>query len=281
MTDKRRVRVALVVGSGGIKCAAAIGVWKALQAAGVEVDLSVGCSGGSLYAAGVAMDWPVERMAELTLAFWTQEVMKDYTANLKATQTGELRFDERSGLADDSYMNARLAEAFGDITFDQLARPLQVVATDLHTGEMVLLTQGPVRDAIRASISIPLIFPPKQIDGRLLIDGAAVDPLPVDVAIKEGADLIVALGFNLSLRPRLRSMMAVQTQLNSIYMNNLLTAAYAFHNLAHHAEILTIVPDFDRPLSMFDTEHLPYIIEQGEQAAQAHLPYVERLLAEA
>ncbi len=273
-----RPRVALVIGSGGIKCAAAIGVWRVLQQAGMEVDQLVGCSGGNLYATGLALDFDADRLEALTLAFWTPEVMKDYTANLRASQAGELRFDERSGLADDSYMNACLANAFGEHTFADAQRPLQVVATDLHSGEQVLLNQGRLVDALRASAAIPLIFPPKAIDGRLLIDGADSNPLPLDVAMREGADLIIAIGFTLSTRPRLRSMLAVQAQLNSLYMNNILKATYAFHNLAHHAEIITIVPEFGEALGMFDTDRLPYIIEEGERGAQEHLPYLQRLL---
>jgi NTE family protein len=272
-----RPRVALVIGSGGIKCAAAIGVWRVLQGAGIEVDQLVGCSGGSLYAAALALGLDAARMEALTLSFWTPEVMKDYTANLRASQAGELRFDERSGLADDSYMNACLAQAFGEQTFADVQRPLQVVATDLHTGEQVLLAEGRLADALRASAAIPLIFPPKLIDGRLLVDGAVSNPLPLDVAMREGADLIIAIGFTLSTKPRLRSMLAVQAQLNSLYMNNILKATYAFHNLAHHAEIITIVPEFEKPLGMFDTDQLPYIIAEGERGAQEHLPYLERL----
>ena len=277
-TANGRPRVALVIGSGGIKCAAAIGVWRVLQSAGIEVDQLVGCSGGSLYAAGLALGFDADRLEALTLAFWTPEVMKDYTANLRASQSGELRFDERAGLADDSYMNQCLANAFGEHTFADVLRPLQVVATDLHSGDQVLLNQGRLVDALRASAAIPLIFAPKALDGRLLIDGAVSNPLPLDVAMREGADLIIAIGFTLSTRPKLRSMMAVQAQLNSLYMNNILKAAYAFHNLAHHAEIVAIVPEFGEPLGMFDTNRLPYIIAEGERGAQEHLPYLQRLL---
>ncbi len=273
-----RPRVALVIGSGGIKFAAAIGVWRVLHSAGIEVDQLVGCSGGSLYAAGLALDFDADRLEALTLAFWTPEVMKDYTANLRASQSGELRFDERAGLADDSYMNQCLANAFGEQTFADTRRPLQVVATDLHSGDQVLLNQGRLVDALRASAAIPLIFAPKALDGRLLIDGAVSNPLPLDVAMREGADLIIAIGFTLSTRPKLRSMMAVQAQLNSLYMNNILKAAYAFHNLAHHAEIVAIVPEFGEPLGMFDTNRLPYIIAEGERGAQEHLPYLQRFL---
>jgi len=149
----------------------------------------------------------------------------------------------------------------------------------MMSGEKVILSEGSVFDAIRASIAIPLIFPPWEVNGRLLIDGAASNPLPIDVAIQDGADIIIAMGFPLSYRKRFRSMTAVQEQLNSIYMNNILTSTYAFYNLAHHAEIFPIIPEFDGALSMFDVDKIPDVIERGAQATQKQLPHIKRLLA--
>jgi NTE family protein len=157
--------------------------------------------------------------------------------------------------------------------------PLKVVATELLTGEKVTLSDGNVFDAIRASVAIPIIFPPWEVDGRLLIDGAASDPLPIDVAIQDGADIIIAMGFTLDYRSRFRSMTAVQEQLNSIYINNILNSTYAFHNLAHHAEIFPVIPEFDEPVSMFDVGKISDVIERGDQAACVQLPHIKRLLA--
>lgn len=272
-------KVSVVIGSGGIKCAAAIGLVKVLQEENIPLDLIVGCSGGSMYAALIAAGVSAEEMQARTLYLWTTEVMKDYTSNLKATQDGSVRFNERSGLVDDSVMNERLRTAFAGLAFEGLPIPLRLVATDLMSGERVVLQHGPLMDAVRASLAIPIIFPPWEVDGQLLVDGAAVDPLPVDVAIQEGADIIIAMGFMLSNRGRMRSMTAVQQQLNNIYMNNILKATYAFYNLAHHAEIFPILPDFEEPLGMFDTDRLPDIIARGEEAARAELPHIQRLLA--
>jgi NTE family protein len=149
----------------------------------------------------------------------------------------------------------------------------------LLTGEKVTLSDGNVFDAIRASVAIPIIFPPWEVDGRLLIDGAASDPLPIDVAIQDGADIIIAMGFTLDYRSRFRSMTAVQEQLNSIYINNILNSTYAFHNLAHHAEIFPVIPEFDEPVSMFDVGKISDVIERGDQAACVQLPHIKRLLA--
>jgi NTE family protein len=271
-------RVALVIGSGGIKCAAAIGMWRVLQAENIEVDRIVGCSGGCLYGTHIAKGADGNEMDQLSRSLWTSEIMQGYTENLKATKDGRLRFNERSGLVNDAVLNRTLNDLYGDLSFSDLQIPMKIVATDMKNGGKVILSEGNLFDAIRGSLAIPIIFPPWEVDGRLLIDGGASDPLPIDVAIQDGADIIIAMGFPLSYRKRSRSMMAVQEQLNSIYMNNILKSTYAFNNLAHHAEIFPIIPEFDEPLSMFDVEKLPEIIDKGEQATWKQMPHIKRVL---
>jgi len=271
-------RIALVIGSGGIQCTAAIGLWRVLQEENIKIDSVVGCSGGSLYGALIANHTDVNDMQAWSRILWTSDIMQGYTESLKSSKDGTLRFNERSGLVDDSVLNNNLREVYGNLSFSDLQVPLKIVATDMLNGEKVTLSSGSVLDAIRASVAIPIIFPPWEVNGRLLIDGAASDPLPVDVAIQEGADIIIAMGFPLNYRARFHSMTAVQEQLNSIYMNNILTSTYAFYNLAHHAEIFPILPEFDGPLSMFDVDKIQEVIERGEQATRAQLPHIKRLL---
>jgi len=272
-------RISLVIGSGGIKCAAAIGLWRVLKSENIEVENVVGCSGGSMYAALIANHVDEKTMEEWSKTLWTSDIMHGYVENLKASKDGSLRFTERSGLVDDSVMNGKLKEVYGERKFSDLKMPFKVVATELPTGEKVILSEGSLFDAIRASLAIPIIFPPWEVDGRLLIDGAVSDPLPIDVAIQDGADIIIAMGFTLDYRARFRSMTAVQEQLNSIYMNNILNSTFAFHNLAHHAEIFPIIPEFESSVSMFDVDKIPSVIEQGEKAAQKQLPHIKRLLS--
>ena len=135
-------------------------------------------------------------------------------------------------------------------------------------------------DAIRASLAIPLIFPPWEFNGRLLIDGAASNPLPIDIAIQNGADIVIAMGFKVDYRTRFRSITAVQEQMSSIYMNNILKNSFAFNNLAHHSEIFPIIPDFEGSVSMFDIQKIPHIIDCGRAATLEQIPHIRRLLNE-
>jgi len=273
-------RIALVIGSGSVKCAAALGLMKVLAREHIDVDMVVGCSGGSIYASLIALGWSVERATEATLRMWTREVTakRSRRAILQLVLPSIFKFDESFGLIDDSLINRRLADGFEDATFAQARVPLFVTATDFYNGEQVVMSAGSVADAVRASISIPFIFPPHKVNGRYLVDGFQSDPLPIGVAIKEGADIIIAMGFESPYQDRVTSLMRYNFQMSSITSNNLLKTNYAFHNLAHHSEIIPILPEFKEKIKLFDTDKLPYVIEEGERAAEAQLPFIKSLL---
>jgi len=273
-------RLSIVIGSGGILCAASLGLIKALRREGLEPSLAVGCSGGSLYASMIALGMNPESMLDKTSNLLKSDIVEGYTTNLKAAMSGETKFTETSGLVDDKLMLERLTAVFGEQTFADAKMPLFIVATEFHSGEMVILTEGRLVDATRASSAIPMVFPPITWGDKLLVDGAVSNPLPIDVAIKEGSDLIVAVGFELPMRRRMNSYTAVTAHLNALYMNNILKSSFAFYNAASHAEIVPILPVFDKQIGGFDHHQLPYIIEQGEKAAKEQIPYLQRLLSE-
>ncbi len=276
-------RVALVVGSGAVKCAAALGLWRVLKREGIGLDMVVGCSGGSIYTAAMALGFENDEVERLTMSLWTRKVtsQRDWRGLLGVFMPKLFKFDSDFGLIGDRAMLAALKAAFGDRTFAETAMPLHIVATDLHSGERVVLGGGRVVDAIRASIAVPWVWPAWQVDGRWLVDGCMSDPLPVDVAMKEGANVILAMGFESPGSGRIRSALRYAFQLNSIQTNNLLRSSFAFHNLAHHAEIIPILPDFNRAIGLYSTKHIPYVIEEGERAAEAQIPYIKSLLAAA
>ncbi|MEO7456611.1 MAG: patatin-like phospholipase family protein [Gemmatimonadaceae bacterium] len=279
ITPKKR-RIALVIGAGSVKCAAALGLWRVLRREGIELDLVVGCSGGSIYASFMALGYDVETCAEMTTALWRREVTmkRAWRSMIGAAMPKIFRFKGSFSMVDDGELLRGLTAAYGERTFADAKIPLYVVATDLANGHQVTLTKGRIRDAIRASVAIPYVWEPWQVDGKWLLDGCLSAPLPVDVAMKEGADLILAMGFESPYPRRIKSATRYAFQLNSIYTNNLLRANFAFHNLAHHAEIIPILPEFDGNVGLFDTHKFPHVIEQGERAMEEQLPYLRQLL---
>lgn len=276
----RRPKVALVVGSGGLKCVAALGLWRVLAREGIEVDMFVGCSGGSIYVSAMAFGFPLEESIKRSYDLWSDRFRKkNLRAILQIIAPRLFSFNEDFGLVDDRGVNTALEGAFGDRRIEQAAKPLFIVATDFRTGEKVVLESGRLSDAIRASIAIPLALRPWTIDGRKLVDGGASDPLPIDVAIREGADVILAMGFESAMVKEIATPAALALQASTVTMNYLIRATFAFYNLAHHAEVIPIMPIIDQRVGLSDTHLIPHLIEQGEKAAAREMPYLSKLLA--
>jgi len=278
MTAKKKI--ALVIGAGSVKCAAALGLWKVLEKEKIDFDMIVGCSGGSIYAAAMAMGFSLDECIENTKILWNRSIsqQRNWPALASVILPGILNFNHKFSMMSDGRMLRSFHSVFGEKVFADTKIPLYVMATDFQTGESIAQHEGRLVDALRASVAIPFIWAAWQHNGRLLIDGAASNPLPVDVPIREGIDIILAMGFQSPLPSRIKSVSRYAFYINSLMTNNLLNANFAFHNAVHHAEIISIFPQFERSIRLFDTDQIPYVIEQGEKAMMEQLPYVKRLL---
>jgi NTE family protein len=276
----RKKKIALVIGAGSVKCAAALGLWKVLEKENIHFDMIVGCSGGSIYAAAMAMGFSLQECIDNTQKLWNRSITqkRNWRALASVILPGVLKFNNQFSMMSDGPLLRGFQLVFGDKTFADTKIPLYIMATDFETGESITQCEGGLVDALRASVAIPFIWSAWQHKGRLLIDGAVSNPLPVDVAIREGADIILAMGFESPLPSKIKSISRYAFYINSLMTNNLLHANFAFHNAIHHAEIISIFPEFDRSIRLFDTDQIPYVIEQGEKAMQAQLDYVKRLL---
>ena len=274
-------RIAVVIGAGSVKCAAGIGLAKVLAREGIDIDLLVGTSGGAMFAAAMAQGLPHEEATELVSRLWTRDLTakRDNRAMLSALLPKLFGFNERFGMKTDTRAMRMLHTVFGGQRIEDCKIPLLITATDFHTGEQAVFSRGAMVDAIRASIAIPFIFKPWTFEGRTYVDGFMSDPLPVGPAVREGADIIIAMGFDSPMQERITSPARFAFQMSSIMNNNLQRARFAFHNVAHHGELIAIVPEFTQRVRLFDTAKIPYIIEQGERATEAILPELRRMLA--
>jgi NTE family protein len=172
----------------------------------------------------------------------------------------------------------RLKKFFGDRRIEDTCIPLHITATDFSNGELVEIDGGKIVDAIRASISLPFAFAPVRMQGKLLIDGYLADPLPVSVAMKHGSGVIVAVGFESQYQEKIESVGRYAFQISALLSNNLLKSKFAFHSIAHHSEVLAIIPEFNQRIKLFDTSKVPYIIAEGERAACEQMVYLRQLL---
>lgn len=279
---KPKHRVALVIGSGGLKCAAVIGVMQVLEQQNIKVDMVVGCSGGAVFGAAIALGYDATGIDNARAQAWTDTITsKPNLASLaQIAVPGIFGFSDEIGIFDDRIMTDNIEQAFGaQTTFANTEIPFYVVATNFNTGEPVVITDGPLAKAVRASAGIPILFKPLELNGQLLVDGGVSNPLPIDVAIQNGADVIIALGFETPMPPSVTNPAGFASQMFTILVNQLLYKKFAFYNLAYHSEIIAIVPEFKESIKISDVHSVPYIIEQGRQEAMKHLPHLQKILA--
>jgi NTE family protein len=276
----RRPRIGLVIGSGGIKCTAAVGLLRVLAREGIPVDVCVGCSGGAIYSALFALGDSVDDVEAKTITLWKDLFNKlHYRSLIRAVAPALFGYHERIGMVDDRRVWHVMQTLFGERTFADTLLPLHVATTDFRTGEKVVLEEGRIADAVRASIAIPMLLRAWNVGDRVLVDGGASNPLPIDVAIRDGADIILAMGFESQMNDDVTSFTSAIGRTSSIVVNHLLRATFAFYSTAHHAEVLPVMPLLDRDIGLTETQHIPYLIEAGERAAEEQVPYLRRLLA--
>jgi NTE family protein len=99
------------------------------------------------------------------------------------------------------------------------------------------------------------------------------------VAIREGADIVLAMGFESPHHQEVHTPVRFAFQLSSIMTNNLMRSRYALHHLARYSEVIPVMPEFREPIHLFDTGKIPYIIAEGERATEAILPRLRQMLA--
>lgn len=179
---KKKRKVGLALGGGAARGVAHIGVLEILEKSNIPIDMIAGTSAGavigSVYAQGKNTD-------EL------KKVVKEWNW-LHRAQTIDLALP-RSGFIAGHRIKKLLKSIIGDVSFEDLKIPFACVATDITTGEEVVINQGSVLEAVRASISMPIIFSVVKYGGRYLVDGGLVNPVPVSVLKNMGADFIIAV----------------------------------------------------------------------------------------
>lgn len=169
----RESGITLVLGSGGSRGVAHIGVLKALEELRIPVRAIVGCSIGAQLGALYASGWSASALVQHAHSVTRATILRVF-----------FPWPTRAGLFHDAGVKAFLRQHLGTRHIEDLSVPFVAVATDIQTGRQMLLDQGPVWSAVRASISMPAVYPPYRRDrsGPFLVDGAISDPLPVSVA---------------------------------------------------------------------------------------------------
>jgi len=274
-------RVAMVLGSGGIKSIASLGLFRVLAREKIPIDLIAASSGGSLFATAYAL-YPneLERIEGFLWNYWKPEIFRDfdYLGLLVSLLRPRGRPIENFGLIKGKRILRNIHAMFPDKTFADTRIPLRIVATDIRSGRPVILKEGSVARAVRASVSLPLYMRPVTWGDYLLVDGGMTNPIPCDVAINEGAEVILAMSFGSSLDTPLEGPLSLLNQVVRVSASNLIRVQDDLHRTVHRGEIVGIYPAFDHVHSFFNFHTMEEIISRGEEASVAALPRIHAAL---
>jgi NTE family protein len=270
--QNNRKKVGLALGGGYARGLAHIGVLEVLEREGIPVDMIAGTSIGALIGALYSRYTDVRTIKG-------QAMLLDWVG---VTSMVDITFP-KSGLIKGRRITNLLRRFIGNVNFKDLKIPLACVATDIITGDEVVLKEGSVLDAVRASFSIPVIFTVVKNQGRYLVDGGLVDPVPVSVVKEMGADFIIAVDVTPDIKERANYLTKnneakepgiFQVITQSIYISTYLTARTVSDgaDIAIHPHLAHIGPsEFHRASEC---------ILEGELSAIDNIAHIKRHLAD-
>ncbi|OIO05473.1 MAG: hypothetical protein AUJ52_13670 [Elusimicrobia bacterium CG1_02_63_36] len=287
------LRVGIALGTGAALGYALIGIFKEFEKEHVPIDIVAGTSIGSLvgglYSLGVSPG-EIETLAVSVDKAWVYEnLFWDMTL-------------PRSGLFSGTTLLRFIRSYFGEREFVDLRRPFRCVATDIETGEEVVLHDGPVADAIRASCGIPLVFNPYPYRGRFLVDGGLVDPVPVKVVSQMGADILVSVNLTMPAGERKNALRARRAEgatimgmdlaqlkdltmpqalrapnVGQVLFQTIYTMEYEIAKARAGLSHINIHPDLSR-FSWTEMHRAKEIIAAGTEIAAAVIPKIKGML---
>ncbi len=253
---KKPIRIALVLGGGGAKGLALLGAIQELEAAGIRPDLIVGCSAGAmagaLYADGQEL----------------KGVEKNFLALKRADLLDFSYFRPLFGIVEGKSIQNVMRKSLKAQTFEELQIPLIVVATDLYSGDVVEISHGDIAKGIGASCAFPGIFKPIQLYGRYLVDGGASCPVPVSIAKKYGAEIVIAV----DVTGKLPSNAALR-HLISIGKRSLDIAYRKFVELSLSQADIVVKMEFE-DCGTFSDHLNEHLYQQGRLSMRAKIPEI-------
>ncbi|WP_339538115.1 patatin-like phospholipase family protein [Pseudomonas sp. RA_15y_Pfl2_54] len=222
-SESPRPKVGLVLSGGAARGLAHIGVLKALEEQGIKIDAIAGTSMGAVVGGLYASGYKIDELEKLALQIDWQQALSDAPPRedvpfRRKQDDRDFLVKQKLSFRDDGslglplgviqgqnlslLLESLLAHTSDTRDFDKLPIPFRAVATDIANGEKVVFRKGHLPQVIRASMSIPAVFAPVELDGRLLVDGGMTDNIPLDVAREMGVDVAIVVDIGTPLRSR-------------------------------------------------------------------------------
>lgn len=284
----QKPKVAFVLSGGGARGFSHVGVLKVLEEVGFKPDIITGTSMGSVIGGLYAIGYRSDTLEKIVATTDWSDVVYDKQSRVQLNSIERERFDRYllkfnfegtkfisySGLVKGNKVHNMLTRlclpASGVSNFSQLPTPFACIATDIQTGEKVLLNKGSLPDAIRASMAIPSLFTSIEIDGRILVDGGLTQNYPIAEAVAMGADYIIGIDVGAkSTKEELGSF--VNIMMESMFL-------HGYQNYPEERKFLSIniKPQLDG-ISPLDFEMGDSIVKLGEVSARAQIAELRQL----
>ena len=256
-----RKKVGLALGSGAARGLAHIGVIKALKENGIQIDYIAGTSVGALVGAYYSLNGDVDNLEKKMKTFTKKDLIK--LIDLVRPKKGIIKGDK---------VKKFLEELYGKNDFSDTKIPLNIIAADLHTGDEVIISSGNLIEAVRASISIPGIFTPVEMNGKTLVDGGIVNNTPIDTVKKMGADVIIAVDLPVST-------LGEKTELDmfGVILQSFEIMRSRLNNFKTNDTTIILYPKFNEKISGYQFYNKEYIVE-GERIANEAMPSIKKMV---
>lgn len=256
--DAKKPIIALVLGSGGARGYAHIGAIEILEKNNIYPDFIVGTSAGSIVGSLYASGKNSSELREIAL-------------NLKANDVRDVTLD-RKGFFEGKKVEDFINKEVNNTPLQSLKIPMYVIATELKEGKKVVFNYGNTGQAVRASVAIPSMFIPTKIGDDEYVDGGLVSPVPVDVAKKLGADIVIAV--DILAQP-------VHTETSNIWglfnQNINIMQKHLAQEELKGADIV-IQPDLREKVHIFDVSGREITMLAGQNAAQKVMPEIRKII---
>ncbi|MCB0210927.1 MAG: patatin-like phospholipase family protein [Anaerolineae bacterium] len=260
--------IGLALSSGGSRGLAHIGVMKVLMEEKIPIDMIAGTSAGALFGTLYALGWSIEQMVGFADALKAATKISNWDFNLPprtALVKGRIARDKL------------IAKWVDNKNFEDTTTPIYMISADAYTGEQVVFDSGPLADAIRASLSIPVLTEPWYYQGRYHLDGGIVNPLPASVLRNRGADIVIGSSV---VRPMGQSYQADTRKMPTMMqtISNVFSAMEAEAIGKEFDNIDVLIQHHVSASHALDFEHAARLIRIGEEAAHEMLPAIKAVL---
>jgi NTE family protein len=273
MSADIKKKIGLALGGGAARGLAHVGVLRVLQKEGIPIDMIAGTSSGAVIGAAYAWSQDTVRMTRDALDANWKKMAPLIDPSLP-----------KSGFIKGKKIRDLIATYVGgEIDFSDLKIPFACVATDIDTGEEVIINSGSVPEALRATISIPGIFTVVKHEGRYVVDGGLTTPVPVEVVRQMGADFVIAVNVNPDVTGRMgkigkeRAQAHKEPNIFQVMMQSIYITTYSLARTSLGNADVAIEPDLAH-IGAGDFNKAREMITRGREAAQKAIPEIKRKL---